>query len=108
MTQYYLWKVSYTFEVPSDFAGGERVTESYVVVAKTPEEARKKGDTCLLQTQGFTDLYSSVDAAQSYIHEIKGQKIHFPDLLDSDKKKFTIQAKVSDDGKTLEFLVKEK
>ncbi len=108
MTQYSLWKVSYTFEFPSDHAG-DRMTESYVVIARTRDEARKKGDHCLLQTRSFTDLYSSIDDADCFIHELKGQRIHFPQLaLDSDKKKFSLQPKISDDEKTLEFLVNEK
>lgn len=109
MTQYRLWKVSYTFEIPQDWDGGDRMTESYVVVAKTPDDAKKKGDHCLLQTRSFTDLYSSIADANCSVHELKGQRIHFPHLtLDSDKTKFSLQPKISEDKKTLEFIVKEK
>ena len=105
---YHLYLVTYTFSVPSDFADN-RQKEQYIIVGGTKEEAREKADAAFMQTSYCRDLYVHQKDLKTIVRKMPNQKILLPSVsLAEDAQQFGICARLSSDGKSLEFLIQEK
>ncbi|PIO05059.1 hypothetical protein COT47_06440 [Candidatus Woesearchaeota archaeon CG08_land_8_20_14_0_20_43_7] len=111
-----VWEVSYRCII--DHSDGSDPTRwKYLVVAETETDAFTKADGCFGYNPENKELllngkygghsfsmYGLVKKAKEY-----SQKIKQPDLtLDSDKDGYSLEARVSDSGDRLEFVVKKK
>lgn len=103
--KYCLWKVSYSYPVPSDRAR-ENQTDTYLIVAKNPAEVERKADDVFAKESFQADLLKRGLVKKSI--RVYRKKTSLPELtLESDKKRFSLEAKVlNDDGSfTIDFIV---
>ena len=105
--KYLLWKVSYSYPVPSDIAG-EMGSNDYLIVAKNPAEAERKADDFFVKESFNADSLKR-DLVKKSIRVYK-KKTSLPKLtLKSDQNRFSLEAEVSNDGSsfTIDFVVDE-
>lgn len=114
--EYKLWKVTYDYRA-SHIDGDSPENNSYVVVATSQVEALNKADSCFSYSGLNKDLLANGEAHSAGIklHDLRRhaseviKSIPFPVLhLDSDVENFDIQARIRNDGQTLEFIVLKK
>ncbi len=106
---YNLYTVTYSFEAPGEYADN-RIRETYVVVGRTAEEAKEKTHKKFVQTPIYHDLRLDREGlVRTSVRQVGNKKIQFPSLsLAEDRDQFEIGVEVSEDKKSLEFLVREK
>ncbi len=107
MPKYQLWKVTYAFEVPADAPADFLHMEHYVVAARNEFEAIYKAESCLLKNPAFKSLKLTINDVKVNVREHPKPKIKFP-LLSLEDDQFGIGARISKDGKSLEFIVNKK
>ena len=108
--EYSLWKVTFSYETPSEYHYCERETHTYTVVAQHKDEAEKKSFARFSKTPTYTDLDLSREGmVWTTVTKIQKRKIALPKLaLPEDREHFCILPRVSTDGRSLEFLVTER
>lgn len=113
---YHVWTVCYQCKVfTAD--GADKLTQTYFVIAETQTEAFQKADNCFSYSKLNKELLAHGEAHDKGIslsnlcktaHEHR-KKIKFPALtLSSDSEHFSLEASLSEDGKTLEYLARKK
>lgn len=105
---YSLYRVTYTFSVPSESSDYHQ-KESYVVVGEDEEEARKKADAAFMQTPFCQQLRVHEKDLTTRVRKMPDKKIRLPSAsFAEDAEQFRIRARLSRDGKSLEFFVQKK
>ncbi|GEM_PF-6396189 len=109
MDEYFLWKVTFSYEPPSEHVG-DRVREIYTVIAPNKEEAESKAFNDFKETSTYVDLNLSQEGSvKTRVHQLKKQKIRLPDLtLRKDQEHFSVIPRLSRDHSSLEYLVAER
>jgi hypothetical protein len=102
--EYKLWEVNTAYPNPERI-GGE-IKTSYIIVAQSSMQAKKKADSF----QEIIDAKAYFKESFRYIGVNKiTSKISFPlPFLSDDRNKFNFSARLSDDGKSLEYVVTHK
>lgn len=108
-SRYSLWKVTFSYESPSEYAG-VREREIYTVVAQHKDEAEAKSFLHFSETPAYTDLDLSREGlVLTMVTRIKKRKLTLPELtLAEDQEHFCIVPKLSTDSRSLEYLVTER
>lgn len=104
-----LWKVTFSYKSPSQYAGClER--EMYTVVAQHKDEAETKSFAHFSETLAYADLELSREGlVRTTVTRIKKRKLTLPQLtLAEDQERFFIIPRLSGDNLSIEYLVTER
>lgn len=105
---YNLYTVTYSFETPGERAKN-RARQTYTVVSRTAKEAQEKAYQEFVLTPTYSDLGLHWECLKVSVRQTVKKKINVPTLsLTEDIEQFEIGVQVSEDEKSLEFLVREK
>jgi len=108
MAEYSLWKVTFSYESPSDHVG-DRERETYIVVADNKEEAQRKSFAHFSETSAYRDLPLSPELVQTTVTKIQKRKLSLPELtLEADQQEFVVIPRLSGDNSSIEYLVTER
>lgn len=105
---YSLWRVTFSYESPSEHVGA-RERQVYTVVAQQRDEAEQKSFAHFSNTRVYDDLSLHVeDRVRTSVNRIKKRKITLPQLtLPEDRERFLISPRLSGDNSNLEYIVHE-
>ncbi len=116
-----VWKVNYSFRVEiGERAGTQTSRNSYLVIARDEEEAFVKADGCYVKTGLAKEIFDELIknghyvGAGAYLDNFCRQaseykrKIKIPQFdFESDSQDFSLEPKITEDGLSLEFIVKK-
>ena len=107
--EYCLWKVTFSYKVPSDLSG-DRGRDVYMVVAQNKEEAKSKSFAHFSETPAYEDLRLSREGlVLTTVTGIKKRRLTLPQLtLPEDQEQFFILPRLSADNSSLEYIVVER
>ena len=103
-----IWQVTFSYETPGDYASNA-AKDVYNVIAKTEDEAIAKAYDDFSSIQQFSDLNLSIEGrVETKAKRMTGSRIKFPKLtLQDDQEKYTVSAKLSKGGSSLEYIILE-
>lgn len=107
--EYFLWKVTFSYESPCDKVGvWERLV--YTIVAPDKDKAKSKAFADFSETPAYTDLDLSREGlVKTRVQQIKKQNIRLPYLtIGEDQEHFSIVPRLSQDRSSLEYIVAER
>ena len=109
MPPYRLWKVTYRYETPGDYAQNW-ATDVYLIAARTKEEARRKGDDAFSSAPhdgiSAAALENATTAARPYVHTLPVPMLST--TQDQDSFSIDVKASVKNGRIGLEFLLTTK
>ena len=108
-SNYKIWRITYNYTYKS-YNLDNYGNNEYAVIAENEQEAKNKADDDFMHTNEYIEYHLALDYnVHRCVKEIKAQKFQIPTLsLAKDRKKFDLVARITDDGKGLEFIVEEK
>lgn len=102
-----IYRVTYSYLVPGDRANN-RQKENYFVVAESSNEANTKVWAQFQKSPTYTSLELTPADVRRKVTKMQGYAIEMPVLSLAADEIYQIRARISADGKNLEFIVEEK
>lgn len=104
---YKIWRASYSYEEPSDYAGNNRVTDTFFVVSDSIGDAEIKADRCFLRSDFYEEILVQGKARRKIEEYIV--KIPFPELsIEADSENFVLEARLGSDKKDFNKVIEYK